>query len=181
MSPGRIGTGPVGDNSVAAIKGQVLAWDGTHVTQNGGEFLVNQSVDGEQRVSALTAVAGGGFAVSWTDYGAGSNLGASGIGDTGTGDIKMRIYTESAVNEAPVISSSGGNQTGTITVAYGQTSVFDFNATDNNPGDTQFWSIIGTDAHLFNIDSATGGLELHRSRTSWQFQCHRSRRRQRPA
>lgn len=97
-------SGSGGDGSVDAVKGQILRWDGTHLGQQGGEFLINTQHVGEQRLPAITALNGGGFAVTWTDYGQFLNLGSGGIGAAGTGDIKLMVYQDGAPsNQAPAI------------------------------------------------------------------------------
>jgi VCBS repeat-containing protein len=57
------------------------------------------------------------------------------------------------VNEAPVISSAT-----TFSVAEGAIAVASLLATDQDAGASKSWSISGTDAGLFHIDSATGVL-----------------------
>ncbi len=52
------------DTSLSAIRAQVFAADGS---KTGGEFLVNTTTAGSQLTSSATALAGGGFVISWTD------------------------------------------------------------------------------------------------------------------
>ena len=53
-----------GDTNGLAVRAQVYDAAGNAV---GGEFLVNTATAGDQTLSGITALAGGGFAVSWTD------------------------------------------------------------------------------------------------------------------
>ena len=53
-----------GDTSGLAVRAQVYDASGHAV---GGEILVNTATTGDQTLSGLTALAGGGFAASWTD------------------------------------------------------------------------------------------------------------------
>ncbi|HEX9947478.1 MAG TPA: hypothetical protein VGA98_08055, partial [Allosphingosinicella sp.] len=74
-----------GDTSSFAVRGQLFEADGTPI---GGEFLINTVTPGNQSTSSVTALAGGGFAVSWSD--------ASGIGnDTSGFGIKAQIFDPS--------------------------------------------------------------------------------------
>ncbi|MBF0192644.1 MAG: cadherin domain-containing protein, partial [Magnetococcales bacterium] len=65
------------------------------------------------------------------------------------------------VNETPVFTASASGSVAenaaTSTVVYTAT------ATDVDAGDTQVYSLSGTDASLFSIDSATGEVTLHAS------------------
>ncbi|HYJ82067.1 MAG TPA: calcium-binding protein, partial [Allosphingosinicella sp.] len=55
-----------GDGSAASIKGQIYSSAGVKV---GGEFLVNSGISWIQDESAVFALTGGGFVVSWWDHG----------------------------------------------------------------------------------------------------------------
>jgi len=52
------------DPSGTAVRGQVFDADGT---PSGDEFLVNTTLDNNQEAPEVTALAGGGFAVAWSD------------------------------------------------------------------------------------------------------------------
>jgi hypothetical protein len=52
------------DTSGAAIRAQLFAADGS---KSGGEILVNTAVSGAQNGELITALAGGGFVVTWVD------------------------------------------------------------------------------------------------------------------
>ena len=61
-------------------------------------------------------------------------------------------------NESPVITSNGGGASASISVAENITAVTTVTATDPDAGQTLSYSISGTDAAKFTIDSATGVL-----------------------
>ena len=56
--------GATGDSSDTAVKAQVFAADGS---QMGSELLVNTATAGDQSDPRITALANGGFVVTWTD------------------------------------------------------------------------------------------------------------------
>lgn len=78
--------GATGDTSSYAIKGQILAADGTKL---GSEFLVNSATALAQTSASVTALANGGFFVSWSDLSAG--VGGAG-GDTSGSAVKGQLY-----------------------------------------------------------------------------------------
>jgi len=71
------------DGSGWGVVGQRFAADGTTV---GGEFLVNQSVTGDQYMPDVVALAGGGFVVGWY------NSHVDRIDSTSSSDVYMREY-----------------------------------------------------------------------------------------
>lgn len=83
--------------------------------------------------------------------------------DSFTGGTKSTTQnvaiTVTNVNENPVISSNGGGDAATISVAENTTAVTTVTSTDPDAGATKTFSISGgADAALFNIDAATGVL-----------------------
>lgn len=80
------GTG--GDTSGRAIRAQVFAADGTPV---GEEFLVNTTTPGHQWNPEVTALPGGGFAITWTD------------GSTTGTDVRAQVFEviDNSVNAVP--------------------------------------------------------------------------------
>jgi VCBS repeat-containing protein len=65
------------------------------------------------------------------------------------------------LNSAPTITSDGGGDNATISLAENTTAVTTITGTDPDAGDTLTYSIIsGFDANLFNIDSQTGALSF---------------------
>lgn len=85
------------------------------------------------------------FTISATDLG----------GNSSTQSITVTILN---VNEAPVISSNGGGDTATITLAENTSSVTTVQATDQDSGTSLSFSISGTDSADFTINSSTGAL-----------------------
>jgi len=75
--------GAIGDLSGSAIKAQVFATNGTKV---GPELLVNTATAGGQLDPEITALAGGGFVVTWTDFSQGVS------GATGDEAVKAQIF-----------------------------------------------------------------------------------------
>lgn len=59
--------GPGGDPSGRAIRAQAFDANGTALANSGLDFVVNSTTAGDQFEPAITALANGGFAVSWTD------------------------------------------------------------------------------------------------------------------
>ena len=69
----------------------------------------------------------------------------------GLSDDQAVTITVANVNEAPTVTSGA-----TATVDENQTAAYTATATDPDAGTTLTYSLSGTDAALFNIDSATG-------------------------
>jgi Ca2+-binding RTX toxin-like protein len=91
-------SGVGGDSSSTGVKAQIFDANGAKV---GGEILVNTTTALAQNASAVTALAGGGFAVSWTD--------ATGDG-SGTG-IRLQIFDASGAKVGgEVLANTATNQ-----------------------------------------------------------------------
>ncbi|MBC3873662.1 Ig-like domain-containing protein [Undibacterium flavidum] len=73
-------------------------------------------------------------------------------------DSQVLTITVQNVNEAPVISSNGGGASASISVAENQTAITTVVAADVDAGTTLTYSVSGTDAALFDINSTTGVL-----------------------
>ncbi|MCW5783054.1 MAG: tandem-95 repeat protein [Nitrospirales bacterium] len=69
--------------------------------------------------------------------------------------------TVTPVNDAPVITSDGGNATANISVTTGTTAVTDVHATDAENNSLTYSIVGGVDAALFTIDPATGVLTFN--------------------
>ncbi|XPV67831.1 MAG: Ig-like domain-containing protein [Halarcobacter sp.] len=90
------------------------------------------------------------------------------IPNTSFKDVENNFYTgisskdswkfTSVDNHAPTITSDGGGATATLNVDENQTAVTTVVASDVDNGQTINYSISGTDAASFNIDSSTGVL-----------------------
>ncbi|MFK7994654.1 MAG: cadherin domain-containing protein, partial [Granulosicoccus sp.] len=76
-------------------------------------------------------------------------------------DTQTLSITVNDVNEAPVITSNGGGATAPMSVDENQTAVTTVVATDVDDSDTPSYSLGGTDAAAFTIDSATGVLTFN--------------------
>jgi hypothetical protein len=78
--------GATGDSSSTAVKAQVFLADGTRV---GPELLVNTATAGFQGVQQITALANGGFVVTWEDSSAGVGGAA---GDSSSRAVKAQVF-----------------------------------------------------------------------------------------
>jgi hypothetical protein len=80
---------PAGDGSSYSIKAQVIGANGAKV---GGEIAVNTATAGYQADPAAVALAGGGFAVAWSD----NSLGVGGAtGDSSNSAVKAQVFDNS--------------------------------------------------------------------------------------
>ncbi|MBB5714317.1 beta strand repeat-containing protein [Sphingomonas aerophila] len=87
-----------GDASGTSIKGRLFDANGDPL---GGEFLVNTATQNNQSDSAVTALASGGFAVTWTDTsGVGGDADATAVKTQLFDANGTRIGTEQLVNTA---------------------------------------------------------------------------------
>jgi hypothetical protein len=78
--------GAAGDGSGLAIKAQVFLANGTRV---GSEFLVNTATDDAQDAQQITALANGGFVITWQDQ----SLGVGGAtGDGSRAAVKAQVF-----------------------------------------------------------------------------------------
>lgn len=95
----------LGDASGSSIKAQVFDASGHKV---GGEFLVNTYTEYGQQVPTITALADGGFVVSWQDQ-------SGTLGDSSGTAIKAQVYslttTHTGTAESDVMVGSGGTDT----------------------------------------------------------------------
>ena len=91
------------DPNGGAVRGQIFLADGT---KSGGQFLVNTTTAGPQFDSAVTALSGGRFAVTWTDN---SQMGADKLGSSIRGQIFAADGTKSG-GEFQVNTNAGGYQ-----------------------------------------------------------------------
>lgn len=82
-----------GDTSGRAIRAQVFAADGTPI---GDELLVNTTTSGHQAYPEVTALADGGFAITWTDP------------SSGDLDVRAQVFevTDDSVNAVPEASGN---------------------------------------------------------------------------
>ncbi|WP_208867833.1 cadherin domain-containing protein, partial [Mesorhizobium delmotii] len=136
-----------------------------------GALVATDSDPGETLTFTLPDDAGGTFAIS------GNDLVVSGPIDFEAGptrqvtvrvtDSQNHTYDEtftvnvSNVNEAPVITSNGGGDTATISLAENTTAVTTVTASDPDAGTTLAYAIAGgADAALFSINATTGALSF---------------------
>jgi Ca2+-binding RTX toxin-like protein len=130
-----------GDTSGYAVRGQVFNADGT---TSGGEFLVNTGVEGYQFYPAVTALADGGFAVTWWDYGANSVDGT---------DVRVQVYnTDGTPRGAEIlVNTTSASMPSITTLADGRFVVV--------------WHDGGIRAQVFNPDGTKSGGEIAVSTT----------------
>ena len=102
------GTG--GDDSESSVKAQVFGADGRKV---GGELLVNTATAGAQEAASITALANGGFVVTWDD-----NSGTG--GDDSESSVKAQVFDAAGNkvgNELLVNTVTAGSQGGSSVTA----------------------------------------------------------------
>ncbi len=110
--------------------------------------------------------AGGVLTVSSRDFESPADVGSNNtyevtITATDTvGNVNNQTLTVTItnVNEAPTITINSSNETHTITQAENISSVVTYTATDVDAGTTLSWSLSGTDAADFSINSSSGAL-----------------------
>ena len=78
------------------------------------------------------------------------------LSDGSLTDVQTVTITVTNVNEAPTITTNSSNPTYAISQREGRTSVVTFAGTDPDAGSSLTWSISGTDAGDFTINSSTG-------------------------
>lgn len=78
--------------------------------------------------------------------------------DGALSDTQSIAITVTNVNEAPIISSNGGGASASISVSENQSAITTVVATDVDASTTISYSVSGTDAALFDINSTTGVL-----------------------
>jgi serralysin len=98
--------GATGDSSNFAVKAQVFLADGTRA---GSELLVNTATANQQSDQQITALANGGFVVTWED----NSFGVGGAtGDSSSTAVKAQVFAV----DIPIVGD-GGNNTLTSTRA----------------------------------------------------------------
>jgi Ca2+-binding RTX toxin-like protein len=147
-----------GDTSASAVRGQLFEADGTRV---GGEFLINSVTAGSQSTSAVTALAGGGFAVSWSDTSAvGNDTSGSGIKaqlfDSSGGKVGGEISVNSTTDGAQNSSSIAGLPSGGFAVAWISTDPSSLGSTRLQLFDSA-GARIGTEIHVNGVDGSSFG------------------------
>ncbi len=149
------------------------------VAENGTAVTVVTSSDADAGATKTFSIAGGSDAALFTidsatgvlafassrDFEAPADSGADNIYDVtvkvsdGTlNDTQNLAVTVTNQNESPAITSNGGGDTASVSVAENAASVTLVTSTDPDAGGTKTFSISGADAALFTIDSATGTL-----------------------
>ena len=151
-----------GDTSLYAVRAQVFNANGT---SSGAEFLVNTTTASGQHQPAITALANGGFVVSWTDFSATG-------GDTSSNAVRAQVFNSNGTPsgaEFVVNTTTTDNQfePAITTLADGR---FVVSWTDN--------SVTGCDAsasavrgRVFDADGTPSGAEflVNTTTASYQF------------
>lgn len=162
--------GATGDDSGLALKSQVFTASGIKI---GTEVLVNTATKGDQTRQKMTALANGGFVVTWAD-GWISTDGSQGVGGA-TGDssgtaIKAQVFAADGSkigSEILVNTATAGNQTDQAITALSNGS-FVVTWTDGSVG--------GSDdnikAQVFAADGTKIGSELLVNTATYYFQEH---------
>ena len=132
-----------GDTSGTGVKARIFNADGTEAVS---EFLVNEFTDGYQGEPNITALADGGFVVTWRSDDPQQ-------GDSSDSGIKARIFNADgteAVSEFLVNELTNDNQwSPSITALEGGGFVVTWYSRDPQQGDTSGW---GVKARIFNAD-----------------------------
>ena len=140
-----------GDTSGGGVKARIFNADGTEAIS---EFLVNELTNGGQGGPSITALAGGGFVVTWQS--------ADGQqGDTSDWGVKARIFNADgteAVSEFLVNEFTNSHQRDpSITALEGGGFVVTWWSSDGQQGDT---SDTGIKARIFNADGTEAVSEF---------------------
>ena len=133
-------TGEAFDSSGKAIGAQVFDAFGNKV---GSEFLVNTATAGDQNNPAVTALAGGGFALSWTDASAG--VGGAAGDNSGTA-IKAQVFQDIGAyvaTEQVALSLKGG-----------------LSASDAGAGSSVVTAIVAVDYGILHLTAGTSGAAI---------------------
>ncbi len=151
------------DTSLFGIKAQIYNASGVPV---GGEFLVNSETANPQAEPAITALVGGGFVVSWTDF--------SGVGgDASASGIKAQIYdaTGARVGGEFLVNTQTTSQqvAPSITGLVGGGFVVNWADFSQSGGDTSGY---GVKAQVYNAAGARVGGEflVNTQVTGWQLE-----------
>lgn len=104
--------GASGDFNGTAIKAQMFGGDGTKV---GSEILVNINTPNYQRDPQITALEGGRFAVTWTDYTPGWAVGSKPNGSPESAQVRVRVFDPSP--DTTVIAAGTTLEISTATAA----------------------------------------------------------------
>ncbi len=143
------GTGA--DTSSNAVRAQIFNADGT---KSGSEFLVNSTTFGIQGDPDITALAGGGFVVTFSDL---SNTGS----DTSGGAVRARIFSANgtpAGNDFVVNSTTTGSQTfSSVTALADGRFIVAFVDGSTTSNDSSGDAIL---AQVFNADGTKSGIEF---------------------
>ena len=131
------------------IKAQVFDASGH---KQGDEFTVNTQTADVQYDPMIAGFGNGGFVVTWTD--------SDPAGDGSGWSVKAQIYSGGSANSAPVIDSGNGGASAAVMIVENTKAITTVHATDPDAGTTLTYSVSGTDAALFDIDSSTGALSF---------------------
>ncbi|WP_189411968.1 calcium-binding protein [Neogemmobacter tilapiae] len=145
------------DPSSAGVRAQIFNANGT---KSGNEFLVNTSTNGDQFASAVTALPGGGFVATWTDFGsnAGDNIGAA---------VRAQVFNSAGakVGAEFLVNTVVANSQSTPAIATLPDGRFVISWTDESSG------LSDIRAQVFNADGSKSGEEFvaHTTTSSLQF------------
>ncbi len=151
------------DPSFLAIRAQMFNASGT---KSGAEFLVNTTVTGFQQNATITALAGGGFVVTWVDLTGFNPLDPDGY------DIRAQVFDDNglAVGSEFLVNTTMAGDQGAPAVTSLADGRFVVVWTDDSQtgGDT---SLAAIRAQVFNADGTLSGTEflVNTTVTSLQF------------
>ncbi|MDB5515210.1 MAG: hypothetical protein JWQ17_1968, partial [Tardiphaga sp.] len=164
----------VGDTLTASVSGApVLAWSGGALSEDQIAALTSALVTGKLSFDGTVTATGAAQSIGWSWDPAAADLDFLADGQTLTVTYSVQVsdgtvatagqpltFTITGSNDAPVITSNGGGDAASMSVAENQTAVTQVASADPD-GPTPVYAITGgADAALFAIDSATGELKF---------------------
>jgi Ca2+-binding RTX toxin-like protein len=161
--------GATGDNSQLAVKAQVFSATGAKI---GSEILVNTATDDNQDGPKITALANGGFVVTWAD----ESLGVDGAtGDSSGRAVKAQLFAADGAevgSEIRVNTATENDQDVPLitALANGGFVVTWVDGSEGNGGATGDDSDSAIKAQVFDADGNETGLEILVNTATESFQ-----------
>ena len=151
-----------GDSSDTAIRAQMYNVDGT---RQGGEFLVNTITSNRQYDPDITALAGGGFVVTWMDE-------SQSAGDSSGRAVRAQVFnadgSQSGVEFLVNTTTPDWQYDPAVTGLADGRFVIAWSDLSETSGDTSRFAVR---AQVFNVDGTKAGAEFVANSTTaaWQY------------